>query len=206
MIKAYIFDLGNVLVGFDREDVMRKLGEGAGCGAGAFRRAYAAANIEDALERGLLSERALFAWFQSLGFDGDFDEFALLWCDHFHELKPVSALFSGLKGRAKLLILSNTNSLHYKFLSNRFPFLGLADAVVLSYQLGLRKPEAAIYRAALKAAGAQPHEAVFIDDVKANADAAAALGINTLHLTDPAAARAGLEAFLPPGVPEEAER
>lgn len=196
MIKAYIFDLGNVLVGFDREQVLRRLGDGAGCGSPAFKRAYAAAGIEDRLERGLMGERELFAWFQSLGFDGTFDEFGLLWCDHFHELKPVSSLLAELKGRAQILILSNTNSLHYRFLCARFPVLGLADVAVLSYQLGLRKPEPAIYRAALKAAGAQPHEAVFIDDMKDNVDAAAALGINAVRLDEPESVRELLKPFL----------
>lgn len=197
MIKAVIFDLGNVLVGFDRAKILERLGAAIGCGAEEFRRRYELADIEDRLERGRISPEALLGWFRSQGFDGSFSEFRTLWSDNFHELKPVSRVFTALKGEARVLILSNTNKLHYEFLSEKFPFLRQADKAVLSYELGLRKPEAEIYRAALKAAGdILPEEAVFIDDLMANIEAASALGINTILLDKPEDLKTRLYSFL----------
>jgi HAD superfamily hydrolase (TIGR01509 family) len=61
--------------------------------------------------------------------------------------------------------------------------LGLAaelDAIVLSYQVGARKPQPAIYRAALEAAGGvDPADAVFVDDQVRYCDGARDLGIDT---------------------------
>jgi putative hydrolase of the HAD superfamily len=55
------------------------------------------------------------------------------------------------------------------------------DALVLSYRVKARKPQAAIYEAALEAAGnVTPDEAIFVDDQAAYCDGAAAVGIRTL--------------------------
>jgi putative hydrolase of the HAD superfamily len=56
------------------------------------------------------------------------------------------------------------------------------DAVLLSVEVGAEKPKAAIYRAALDAVGAEPAEAVFVDDQPEYLDGAAELGIQTLHI------------------------
>jgi putative hydrolase of the HAD superfamily len=53
------------------------------------------------------------------------------------------------------------------------------DEVVLSVEVGLRKPDPAIYRLALERLGAEPDRAVFVDDQPAYCDGAAALGIAT---------------------------
>jgi HAD superfamily hydrolase (TIGR01509 family) len=67
--------------------------------------------------------------------------------------------------------------------------LGLADeldATVLSFEIGARKPEPAIYRAALEVAGGiAPTEAVFVDDQPRYCDGAAALGIDTRLIVRP---------------------
>ncbi|MGZ8620697.1 MAG: HAD family hydrolase, partial [Actinomycetota bacterium] len=53
------------------------------------------------------------------------------------------------------------------------------DALVLSYEVGAHKPDAAIYRAALNALGARPEQTVFVDDQPPYLDGASALGIDT---------------------------
>ena len=55
----------------------------------------------------------------------------------------------------------------------------LFDAVVLSFELGVRKPQPGIYEAALRAIEADPADAVFVDDQAAYCDGARALGIDT---------------------------
>ena len=55
----------------------------------------------------------------------------------------------------------------------------LFDTVVLSFEIGVRKPEPGIYEAALRALGADPADAIFVDDQTAYCDGARALGIDT---------------------------
>jgi putative hydrolase of the HAD superfamily len=61
-------------------------------------------------------------------------------------------------------------------------FADEVDAVLLSVEVGAEKPKPAIYLAALEAVGAQPEQAVFVDDQPAYLDGAAALGIRTFHI------------------------
>lgn len=51
------------------------------------------------------------------------------------------------------------------------------DAVVLSFEAGVAKPEPGIYRRALEAVGAAPGEAAFVDDQLAYCEGAQAVGI-----------------------------
>ncbi|HET7235070.1 MAG TPA: HAD family hydrolase [Actinomycetota bacterium] len=55
-----------------------------------------------------------------------------------------------------------------------------ADAVVLSFEAGVAKPDPGIYLAALEAVGARPEEALFVDDQARYCDGAVALGIDAL--------------------------
>ncbi|MHB8055293.1 MAG: HAD-IA family hydrolase, partial [Candidatus Aminicenantales bacterium] len=59
----------------------------------------------------------------------------------------------------------------------KFPEILLFDEYVLSFDVGAAKPQPEIYYEALRAGGAAPGRTVFIDDLPANVDAAARLGI-----------------------------
>jgi putative hydrolase of the HAD superfamily len=81
----------------------------------------------------------------------------------------------------------------------RADFAGLFDTVVISGEVGMRKPEAEIFQHAAAALGLDPRECVFIDDIEANVAAAVAIGMTGLHHTEPASTAAALEELL--GIP-----
>lgn len=59
----------------------------------------------------------------------------------------------------------------------------LFDATVVSHEVGLRKPDPAIYELALKRLGVAADAVVFVDDMQPNIEAAAAMGMATvLHV------------------------
>jgi putative hydrolase of the HAD superfamily len=59
----------------------------------------------------------------------------------------------------------------------------LFDAVVISDQVGLRKPAAAIYELTASKIGLPPGDCLFVDDTEANLPAARELGMGTLFFT-----------------------
>jgi putative hydrolase of the HAD superfamily len=70
-----------------------------------------------------------------------------------------------------------------------------ADAVVLSFEVGVAKPDPGIYQAALDALAARPEEAVFVDDQAAYCEGAEAIGIRSfLILRDDADRPEGISA------------
>jgi putative hydrolase of the HAD superfamily len=68
----------------------------------------------------------------------------------------------------------------------------LFDVVVISAEVGMRKPEEGIFRHTAALLGLEPQECVFIDDVEANVTAAQAVGLAALHHRESAATLAQL--------------
>jgi epoxide hydrolase-like predicted phosphatase len=73
----------------------------------------------------------------------------------------------------------------------------LLDVVVISEEVGLRKPEAAIYRLVLDRLGVPAEEAVFVDDAEPNLVGARAVGLATVLHQDAATTRRSLAALVP---------
>jgi len=69
----------------------------------------------------------------------------------------------------------------------RHLFPGLFDVVVISGEVGMRKPEERIFRHAAGLLGLDPAECVFIDDIEANVTAAESLGMTAILHRDVAA-------------------
>jgi putative hydrolase of the HAD superfamily len=63
----------------------------------------------------------------------------------------------------------------------RHLFPDLFDAVVISAEVGMRKPEERIFRLAAEILGLEPAECVFIDDIRDNVAAAQAVGLVGVH-------------------------
>ena len=81
---------------------------------------------------------------------------------------------------------------------NEYPREGwndMFDAVVISGEVGMRKPEERIYLHSAELLGLKPHECVFIDDMTVNVEAAVALGIIGIHHTSYEKTAAELEAI-----------
>ena len=70
------------------------------------------------------------------------------------------------------------------------------DVVVESSQVGLRKPDPAIYELVCEKLGVEPHEAVFLDDLGINLKPARAMGMTTIKVVDPHDALRELEAVV----------
>jgi putative hydrolase of the HAD superfamily len=81
----------------------------------------------------------------------------------------------------------------------RADFPALFDAVVISGEVGMRKPEPGIFLHAAEALGLDPRECAFVDDVAANVAAAAACGMTGVLHTEPAATAVALAGLF--GVP-----
>jgi putative hydrolase of the HAD superfamily len=81
----------------------------------------------------------------------------------------------------------------------RADFLGLFDTVVLSGEVGMRKPEQEIFLHAAQTLGLDPAECVFVDDMEANVAAARACGMTGVLHTETTATTQALQDLF--GVP-----
>jgi putative hydrolase of the HAD superfamily len=77
-------------------------------------------------------------------------------------------------------ILSNMGDAVHENIAREFAWIHRFDVQIWSYQLGIAKPDAAIYRHMLKLLGIAAEESLFLDDKQVNIDAAHALGMQAL--------------------------
>ncbi len=75
----------------------------------------------------------------------------------------------------------------------RFPFLDTFDGLIVSADVRLVKPDAAIYQLLLDRHGLVANEGVFIDDSEPNIRAATLLGFHTVHVRPGTDLRAALQ-------------
>lgn len=193
-IRAVFFDIGNVLVRFDVAAVMRRIAWTVGMRPLRVARLLWSRRLVDGIERGEITGSELYAVFQEeLGYGGEFRDFMSLWCDNFEPDRKALAILRAVCRRRPTYLLSNTNRPHYEFLRARYAFPKQVRGAVLSYELGLRKPERAIYEAALALAGVPAANALFIDDLAENVNGALRAGLQALHFTGAEALRKELK-------------
>lgn len=89
-------------------------------------------------------------------------------------------------------ILSNMGDNVLENIEREFKWIHDFDVLVWSYQLGLAKPDPAIYQHVLGKLGTKPAEALFIDDKLVNVEAARAVGMKALEFTNIAKLRSDL--------------
>jgi HAD superfamily hydrolase (TIGR01509 family) len=192
-LAAYLLDLYDTLANGDWWSWTAELAELTELSADAIARGFhqtrmerntgVYASAEDSLRHVLvaagltdptpaLMERALAA-------EAAFDEGVVLYDD---ALPTIAAL----RARGARLALVSNCSHTTRGIVDRLGFEDLFDVVVLSFELGVRKPDAAIYEAALEGVGAQPADALFVDDQTDYCDGARALGIDTRLIVRPA--------------------
>jgi HAD superfamily hydrolase (TIGR01509 family) len=111
-------------------------------------------------------------------------------------LQPLAdsiALLRELSARGlRLFALSNMPAERFRLLRAQHDFWTLFEDFVISGEIGLLKPEPAIYAHALEKFGLAPHEAVFIDDSAPNVEAARRCGMSALLFRDAASCRQAL--------------
>jgi 2-haloacid dehalogenase len=117
-----------------------------------------------------------------------------------HFLHTVTSMVPGTSGiiaelaRDGVVVsaLSNWAADMFALARTEFGIFNRFADIVVSGQEGIVKPDPAIYLLACRRLGVEPHDAVFIDDTAANADAASAAGLTGLTFTSAVQLRADL--------------
>ena len=85
--------------------------------------------------------------------------------------------------------LSSWSAETFPVAQKRFEFLKWFQGVLLSGEVRLLKPDVAFFQLFLETFAVNPAQAVYIDDLRPNVEAAAALGMHGILFTDPPALR-----------------
>jgi 2-haloacid dehalogenase len=192
MRSIVVFDLGGVLIDWDPRHLYRKLFAGH----------------ETAMEQ-FLATVCTHEWNRCQDAGRSFAEGArLLKAEHPDKAELIDAygarfdeMMAGpIAGAVEILAelrergtplygLTNFSAETYPYAVARFDFLGWFHGILVSGEVGAIKPEPRIYELLLERFAIDPHRAVYIDDVAANAEAARPFGIHGIHFSTPDALR-----------------
>ena len=179
-IKTIIFDFGNVIGFFDHRRITRRLAAETGVPEEFWQRHLLDAALEDDYESGRLSTADFLRRVRE-STRLDIPEALLVeaYSDIFWPNLEVCDFVPKLKACYRLLLGSNTSELHARQFRRQFSeTLRHFDALVLSYEIGARKPKAAFFEQCLRLAQGDAEECVFIDDLPRNVEGARACGIH----------------------------
>ncbi|WP_427043280.1 HAD family phosphatase [Fusobacterium sp. SB021] len=185
MIKNIIFDLGNVLIRFKPEEFVNKNIKKE-YREKFFNAVFKGQEWAD-LDRGVLEYSDAVKIFSekipecSSEIKKLFDNYIL---DVLEPIEKNIEIMKSLKGKYKLFVLSNFHYPAFDYIFKNWEFFKYFDGKVVSGHCKLLKPEKEIYELLCSTYSLKPNECIFIDDTKANIEAAEKFGINGIHLTD----------------------
>jgi len=187
-ISTLIFDFGGVLINLNREKALTEFEKIGLLDTAKLLDNFLPVDIFMQLEIGELSEDEFLEKLAARSTQNPAKEQVKSAFQSFLQDIPDEKLdlLLELKKRFKILMLSNTNPIHFVWCKNtKFNYKGLNindffDKCYLSYEQKTAKPEKKIFEIILKERNLKAEECLFIDDAPANIETAKSLNFNTI--------------------------
>lgn len=196
-ITAVTFDLGNVLVKVDHRRFCRGLAALLNRPSEEVYAEVINSHLEQDYDTGRITSQDFYR--RVIGhfrLDLPYPRFCALWNEIFAPMAGMEEVVARLAPRFPLYLLSNTNTLHFDYLRDRFSsILNHFRAFILSYRVGSRKPEAEIYQTLIRAVGRPPEQILFVDDKPPFVEAARLHGLLARQFTTPQDLQRELEQY-----------
>ncbi len=174
-------DLGKVLVDFDFSAGYRALEKCCPYAEAEIRRRIAATDLAMRFETGLMEPRDFCAELCALiELNVDYDRFCAIWNSIFSGVLVPESMIQGLANRYRMVLVSNTNQIHFEMVRQQYPLLRHFHHKALSYQVKAMKPRPEIFLEAVRLAGCRASECFYADDIPAFTEAARWLGIDAV--------------------------
>jgi glucose-1-phosphatase len=193
-MENIIFDLGNVIIDIDFSLTFQALAKlSSGYSPEEIAEIMTDQKIWENYEKGVFTDKEFRTILKSNLLlnkvtDAEIDE---AFCALLLPIDPNRiALLKKLAKNHRLFILSNTNQIHFKKVEKMIKEATGTDIIeeeiiecaFLSYEMGMAKPDKAIYKQLMDEAMILPKETLFLDDMLPNVKAAEKLGIKTVQI------------------------
>lgn len=179
-IRAFLFDLGNVLVRFDHMAAAQKITAGTGVSPEALFQLFFESPLVVDHDEGRISTRQFYEEVsRRLGLAVGYEQFLEVWNRIFTEDLQMTDLLQRLLRIYPAYLISNTNRPHFEYLREFCPVLKEMNGWILSYEVGCLKPNPAIYHRALELARIPAAEIFYVDDREDLIEAGHRMGFQT---------------------------
>lgn len=185
-IRAVIFDLGGVIVRTADFGPRRQLAEQYGMTLDELMGLVFGREAGTRAQLGEVSYEQHWEYLrQKLGLSPEelrsFEK--TFWGEDFVDLELIDTL-RRLRSTHRTALLSNAFSDLRQVVTERMKFADAFDEMIISAEVNMMKPDPRIYHLALERLGVQAEQAVFVDDMPHNVEAAQALGIHGIQYKD----------------------
>jgi len=185
MIRAVVFDFGNVLCRFEPGRMADNLAPYSAFSLEELRSLILAPSaLVHRYESGLISSAEFYKGVvEACRLRITETEFIRAFCDIFTPVPETLDWVRRLHGKVKLGLLSNTSEWHYLHDIRTVDVFPLFDAVTLSFQVKAMKPDPAMYRDVLAKLDLPAEECFYTDDIVPFVETARALGLHAEPFT-----------------------
>jgi 2-haloacid dehalogenase len=194
-LDTVVFDIGGVLVDWDPRHLYRSMFDGDHAEMERFLDEVCTPQWNHAMDAGRpFAEASAELIAQYPHYEGQI----LAWQGRWTEMLSgsiegtVEVLHELSDAGVRLLALTNWSAETFPEARRRFEFLARFEAIVVSGEYGLAKPDPALFQVLIDQHLTDPGRAVFVDDRADNVAAARGLGLTGLVFTDPDELRADL--------------
>jgi putative hydrolase of the HAD superfamily len=182
-IQAILFDMGRVLVDIDNHLLVEKL--------------FKNLSVTDVQELGrkTMGHPAMVEFntgrmdprrfhrhmCENFQLDVDYEGFTSLWCEIFKTMEGMEELVATISPQITIGLLSDTDPIHWDHIRSTWPWVGDIQNPTLSYEIGVMKPDPAIFQAAARNVKTSSRHCLFIDDLDINVLGARAVGMHAIR-------------------------
>ena len=187
-MKALLFDLGGVLVDIDFGLAFIEFEKQSNLSIDEIKARFEMDNMYR------LHETGHIAWPQysehlrgTLKLNATDEDIAVAWNSIFKdEVAQTVTAIKSLSDKVQCFVFSNTNPTHQQFWLKKYPnVVALFKQVFVSSELGLRKPDAASFKAISSSTQCELENFTFFDDTLENVEAARKLGMHAVWVQHP---------------------
>ncbi|MFH0921892.1 MAG: HAD family phosphatase [Fibrobacterota bacterium] len=185
-MKRYLFDIGGVLVNFSIPLLIEKIAAEGRTSTVRVTEVFAH-DLTEMVETGRISGPSFFdSYVKPILPQWAYEDWIAAWMDNYSLNEPGMRLLRDIKKAGHpVYILSNLAEYNKTALERKFAgFFNNVKTAFFSYELGLHKPDTAIYHAVASKLGAEANTFVFFDDTPKNVEGAKAAGMQAFLFTN----------------------
>lgn len=181
MLKTVYFDLGNVLFFFSHHQMIEQVAKCCDLTPAQVKQLAFSQKLQESYEKGALTSEELYRYFKSVS------PLSFSLCEFMDAISniftPNTALWPTVeqlkREEMRLILISNTCESHYNYVYSHYPILHLFDEKILSFELGVLKPDPRIFRKALSHRHGNPDQCFYTDDISTFVESARKEGLDS---------------------------